>query len=77
MKNLRNICLSDFRKILSEFGCVYNRSRGGHEVWKKAGLTRPIIFQFHVDPVPEMIVKNIIRDLGTTREEFLAIYEKI
>ncbi len=58
-------------------GCYFARTKGGHEAWKKPGLTRPIIFQTHVEPVPEMVVKNAIRDLGISREEFLAIYEQL
>ena len=77
MKNLRNISISDFRKILEKLGCEYRRSKGGHEAWKKSGIARPLIFQTHVDPVPELVVKNIIRDLGLTREEFIAVYESI
>lgn len=77
MKKLSNISIADFRKILTALGCDYYRTKGGHEAWKKFGLSRPIIFQTHVNPVPEMVVKNIIRDLGITRDEFLAVYEKI
>lgn len=77
MKNLRNISINDLRKILKSFGCLHVRYKGGHEVWKKEGLTRPIIFQTHVDPVPEMVIKNIIRDLNVTREVFLEKYEMI
>ena len=62
MKNLRNISLADFRRILIALGCEYIRTKGGHEVWKKAGLLRPLIFQTHVNPVSELVVKNIIRD---------------
>ena len=77
MKKLNNIPIADFRKILTALGCHYCRTKGGHEAWKKQGVCRPIIFQNHVNPVPEMVVKNIIRDLGITRDEFLAIYEGI
>lgn len=77
MKSLKNISISDFRKILELLGCSFSRTRGGHEAWKKQGLTRPIIFQTHVDPVPEMVVKNAIRDLGITREQFLSVYENL
>lgn len=77
MKSLKNISISDFRKILTLLGCTYLRSKGGHEAWRKQGLLRPIIFQTNVDPVPEMVVKNAIRDLGITREEFLKAYEEI
>lgn len=77
MKTLKNISIADFKKILAELGCHYHRSKGGHEAWLREGLKRPIIFQTHVDPVPEMVVRNAIRDLELTREEFLKLYEQL
>lgn len=77
MKSLRNISISDFRKILELLGCNYDRRKGGHEVWEKEGLKRPIIFQTHEDPVPELVVRNAIRDLGISRKQFLDVYECI
>lgn len=77
MKNLRNITVSDLRRILRIYGCEFARTKGGHEAWKSDKVARPIIFQTHVTPVPEMVVRNLIRDLGTTKEEFLKIYETI
>lgn len=46
------------------------RGRGGHEKWVKAGMPRPIILQTHVDPVPEPIVRQIMRHLNLSRKEF-------
>ncbi|MBQ9364055.1 MAG: type II toxin-antitoxin system HicA family toxin [Bacteroidaceae bacterium] len=76
---LSNISLVDFRKFLFAVGCsrtaTYKRAkgRGGHEKWNKDGLARPIVVQTHIDPVPEFIVKNTLRDLQMTRDEFFKI----
>jgi hypothetical protein len=71
---LSNIALRDFRQFLFDQGCSRTSSgtkgRGGHEKWERKGLTRPITLQTHVDPVPEHIVKNCLRDLGVSRKEF-------
>lgn len=77
MNNLRNISLSDYRRILAEFGCEFKRSKGDHEVWWKDGMKRPIIFHTHIEVIPEPIVRNTIRDLEITHEEFLRIFKKI
>lgn len=77
MKNLSNITIAEFRQILAILGLEKDRTKGGHEAWMKAGMTRPVIFQTHKEPVPEFIVKNAIRDLGLTRQEFLDILEKL
>jgi len=77
MKSLRNIPIGDFRKTLSALGCSFKRTKGGHEAWWKNGLSRPIIFQNHIDPVPEIVIRNAIRDLGITKQELLNAYESI
>lgn len=77
MKKLSNISLRDFRAALSCLGLAKLRTSGGHETWWREGLTRAIVFQTHKDPVPEFIVKNIVRDLNMTREEFLAVLERL
>ena len=33
-------------------------------------MSRPITLQTHVDPVPEHIVRNSLRDLGISRKTF-------
>lgn len=77
MKKLSNISLREFRSVLREYGLVQIRTKGGHEIWDNPGLTRTVVFQTHNEPVPEYVVKNAIRDLGTTREEFLSALERV
>ena len=73
-KKLSNIPLKDFRRFLRSQGLNIIKSskgRGGHEKWSRADLDRPITIQTHIDPVPEFIVKQIIRHLAMIREEFI------
>ena len=73
-QKLSNIPLKDFRRFLRSQGLNIIKSskgRGGHEKWSRADLDRPITIQTHIDPVPEFIVKQIIRHLAMTREEFI------
>ena len=74
-KKLKNLTLRDIRSFLIFVGCVKDRTRGGHEAWRKPGLPRPIIIQTHVDPVPEHVVRSIIKDLGVSRDRFFEIIE--
>lgn len=55
-QKLSNVSLVEFRRFLQNAGCELHRVKGGHEHWVKSGLTRPITFQTHIDPVPEFIV---------------------
>jgi predicted RNA binding protein YcfA (HicA-like mRNA interferase family) len=77
MKKLSNITLKEFRDIMLRLGLQPLRTTGGHEIWTKPGLRRTIVFQTHVEPLPEFVVKNIIRDLGMTRQEFMDILESM
>ncbi len=68
---LSNISLAAFRSFLKKQDLTCTPGKGGHEVWSKPGLLRPIILQTHIDPVPEFIVQNAIRDLGMKRNKFI------
>ena len=70
MGALSNINLEKFRLFLTANGLSCIRTAGGHEVWYKKGMTRPVVFQTHLNPIPEFILKNSLRDLGITRKEF-------
>jgi len=79
-KKLSNIPVKDFRKFLEKQGLNLIKStkgKGGHEKWSRSDLDRPIIIQTHVDPVPEFIVKQVIRQLGMDRNTFLKEFDKI
>ena len=79
-QKLSNVPLADFRRYLFDQGCVRaeqgTKGRGGHEKWTKAGLLRPITLQTHVDPVPELIIRNALRTLGKTKNDLLNWYYK-
>lgn len=77
MKKLSNITVKEFRDLLLHLGLQPLRTAGEHEIWTKQGLRRTIVFQTHVEPIPEFIVRNTIRDLGMTRQEFLEILESL
>lgn len=77
MKKLSNITIAEFRAVLNSYGLKVLRTKGGHEAWAKEGMLRPIIFQTHVEPIPEFIVKNAIVGLNITRQKFLEKLENI
>lgn len=71
---LRNIPLKTLRKYLVSKGLSTSKKtkgRGGHEKWVGKILDRPITLQSHISPVPEHIIKQIIRHLKTDRETFI------
>ncbi len=68
---LKNIPLKTFRDYLTWKGCKYIRTTGGHEIWSRQDLFRPVIIQTHIDPVPEFIVRQILRNLDATAEDYI------
>ncbi len=72
-----NISLALFRKFLLAVGCECAGTHGGHEKWKREGLTRPIIVQTHIDPIPEFIVRNALRTLNISISDFLTIIKSL
>ena len=70
-KKLRNIPLREVRSRLRDLGFSKKEGgRGGHEIWTKKGLTRPVVIQSHEDPVPEFILRNMLKNIGINKEEF-------
>ena len=71
---LSNIKLRLFRKFLKSQGLNIikdTKGRGGHEKWSKLGMLRPITIQTHIDPVPEFIIKQVLRILSLNKKEFI------
>jgi hypothetical protein len=79
-KKLSNIQLNDFRKFLKKQGLRLvkdSKGRGGHEKWISDALERPITLQSHVDPIPEFIIKQILRYLKMNKEDFFNEMDQI
>jgi len=70
-KHLKNISPGLFRKYLTYKGLKHIRTNAGHEIWCRSDLKRPITFQTHIDPIPEFIIKNNLRIMGTDRNDFI------
>ena len=72
-----NLPLSTVRKILVHQGCNLIKRSKGHEKYSKQSLLRPIVIQDHIDPVPEFIVKQIMRTLGLTNDDMERILSEL
>lgn len=69
---IKNISLETFRSFLKYSGLNLIRTSGGHEIWSGKKLTRPVILQTHIDPIPLFIIKNNLRSMGSSLKEFRA-----
>ena len=64
--SIKNISIKDFKCFLLHQGLKQIRISSGHEVWCGKDLTRPVIIQTHIDPIPLFIVKSNLRTMGLT-----------
>jgi len=79
-KKLSNIPVREFRKFLENQGLNLirdSKGRGGHEKWSKTSMDRPITIQTHIDPVPEFIVKQVLRHLDMDKKAFFEEFSKV
>jgi len=65
-----------FEKFLLFIGCKYKRSKGDHFIYDREDLKRPIVITADRE-VPVFIIRNNLRTLGLSVEEFLTILEEL
>jgi hypothetical protein len=70
---LSNVPVRDFKEFLTKCECKHIKTEGGHEKWTRSDLIRPVIFQTHVDPIPEFIIKANLRTLNLSKQDFFNI----
>lgn len=75
IRHLRNISISQFESFLELVHCKFIKNEKGHCKYTRADLNRPIIFQNHIDPIPEFIIKNNLRLFPYSKDEFFDIME--
>ena len=75
MPKKQNITNKQFQKFLIYIGCSFKRSHGDHFVYTRFGLNRPIVIPKD-SPLPQFIVRNNLRILNITWEEFFNIIKK-
>lgn len=76
MPHLAPISWKEFEKFLLYIGCKFERQKGDHRVYWRLGLKRPIILPTYKN-LPIFIIRNNLRTLGISVEEYLEILRKI
>jgi predicted RNA binding protein YcfA (HicA-like mRNA interferase family) len=76
MPHIAPISWKDFEKFLLYIDCTFERQKGDHRVYSKAGLKRPIILPTYKS-LPVFIIRNNLRTLGISHEEYFEILKKI
>ena len=59
-------------RVFEKFGCTYVRTKGDHLVYNYPGAVRPVIIPKYKE-VPVFVIKNNMRIVGMTRDEYLEL----
>jgi predicted RNA binding protein YcfA (HicA-like mRNA interferase family) len=62
-------------KIFELHGCVYKRKKGSHHVLTFEGAKRAVVIPEY-DEIDVDIIKNNMRTVGMSREEYFALLKK-
>ncbi len=64
--SIKNVSIKKFKIFLLHYDLKQIRIESGHEIWSGKELTRPVVFQTHIDPIPLFIIKSNLRTMGLT-----------
>jgi predicted RNA binding protein YcfA (HicA-like mRNA interferase family) len=76
MPRITPIKRKKFEKFLEYIGCKSKRIKGDHLIYDRPGLKRPVVITTDKE-VPVFIIRNNLRTLGVSTEEYLEILKKV
>jgi predicted RNA binding protein YcfA (HicA-like mRNA interferase family) len=76
MPHLTPINWKRFEKFLLYVGCTFCREKGDHRIYWRDGLKRPVIIIRSGD-LPIFIIRNNLRVLGISPDEYLEILKQL
>lgn len=76
MPKLSPISADRFIKFLEYVGCSSMSQKGSHKKFSRGDLNRPIIVPIHAIDLPIFVIKNALRTLKMSNEQYLQILEK-
>ena len=59
-------------RIFEKDGCIYVRTKGDHLIYHYPGAIRPVIIPKYKE-VPVFVIKNNMRVVGMSRENYLEL----
>ncbi len=77
MGRYSNISIARYRRVLKHLGLSHIRTKSGHEMWFRDGMLRNVVFQTHIEPIPEAIILNNLSTMGITKKEFDDVLKNI
>jgi predicted RNA binding protein YcfA (HicA-like mRNA interferase family) len=75
MPALTPVSWKEFEKFLIYVGCKFKRQSGGHRIYTRAGLRRPIVLPAH-GTIPVFVIRNNLRLLEMTSVEYFDVLRR-
>jgi len=75
MPKISPIHWKKFEKFILFVGCDFSRQKGSHRIYWREDLKRPIVFPAD-EELPVFIIRNNLRVLGITPNEYLEILKR-
>lgn len=69
---LSNIQLDTLRAFLLEKNFHFGFVHAGHELWVREDMVRPVVLRIGFEPVPEFVIRNLLRNMGVDGGEMEA-----
>ncbi len=76
MSRLAPVHWKKFEKFVFYVGCHFERQSGDHRIYWRSDLKRPVVFPADKE-LPVFIIRNNLRTLGISVNEYLEIMEKL
>lgn len=76
MPALRPVHYAKLVKTFEQDGFNFDRQRGDHLIYTKAGSIRPLVIPIY-DQVPVFIIKNLLRTAGMSRERYFELLQSL
>jgi predicted RNA binding protein YcfA (HicA-like mRNA interferase family) len=76
MPALRPVPNSTLVAVFEQDGFVFDRQRGDHLIYTKAGVIRPLVIPAYHE-VPVFIIKNPLRTAAMSRERYFELLDNL
>ena len=63
-------------KLFELYGCLYKRKKGSHHILTFPGAKRAVVIPEY-EEIDVEIIKNNMRTVGMSREEYISLLERI
>ncbi|MBI5415145.1 type II toxin-antitoxin system HicA family toxin [Candidatus Peregrinibacteria bacterium] len=76
MPRITPISWKKFEKFLLFIGCKFIREKGDHRIYDRSGVNRPVVIP-RERQLPIFVIRNNLRILNISHDEYLEILERI